>query len=230
VILAASVPALPGERVLELGTGAGAALLCLGARVAGLSLIGIERDPEIAEIARTNLAVNGLADALVIGADIEGHLPAIAPVHHVLANPPYHDAAGTPSPVIGRRAAKQAAPGLLQRWTGAAARLLCDRGTLSLILPAGRLSEACLALATSGYGSLAVYPLWPKAGRIAKLAVLRCSKGGRAPARILPGMVLHEADGHYSKFAEAVLRGGAGLGFQDGETASGASDYNESMF
>ena len=35
VLLAASVPAKPGERVLDLGTGAGAAALCLMARVEG---------------------------------------------------------------------------------------------------------------------------------------------------------------------------------------------------
>ena len=42
VMLAAACPARPGERVLELGCGAGVALFCLGARVPGLHLAGLE--------------------------------------------------------------------------------------------------------------------------------------------------------------------------------------------
>ena len=38
VLLAAACPAEPGQSVLDLGCGAGAAALCLGARVPGLTL------------------------------------------------------------------------------------------------------------------------------------------------------------------------------------------------
>jgi tRNA1(Val) A37 N6-methylase TrmN6 len=44
VLLAASVPAKTGQCVLEAGTGAGAALLCLSARVPGITGYGLERD------------------------------------------------------------------------------------------------------------------------------------------------------------------------------------------
>jgi tRNA1Val (adenine37-N6)-methyltransferase len=60
VLLAASVPARSGQRVVEAGTGAGAGLLCLLARVAGLSAIGIERDADMAALARRNLADNAM--------------------------------------------------------------------------------------------------------------------------------------------------------------------------
>ena len=61
VLLAAAIPARPGERVLEGGTGSGAALLCLAARVAGLYAVGIERDAAMAALARDNMAANGFA-------------------------------------------------------------------------------------------------------------------------------------------------------------------------
>ncbi|WP_348656358.1 methyltransferase, partial [uncultured Sulfitobacter sp.] len=45
VLLAATVPAQAGQRVLELGCGVGAVSLCLGARVPGLQLTGVEIQP-----------------------------------------------------------------------------------------------------------------------------------------------------------------------------------------
>ncbi len=52
VLLAAGVPAKPGEAVLEAGTGSGAALMCLAARVSRLAGLGLEIDPVRAEVAR----------------------------------------------------------------------------------------------------------------------------------------------------------------------------------
>jgi tRNA1(Val) A37 N6-methylase TrmN6 len=41
--------------------------------------------------------------------------------------------------------------------------------------------------------------------------VLRARKGARGPAKILPGLMLHEADGRFTEAAEAILRDAAPL-------------------
>src|SRR5438094_893292 len=43
ILLAAAIPAQPGEQVLEGGAGAGAAILCLAARVSGMTGVGVDR-------------------------------------------------------------------------------------------------------------------------------------------------------------------------------------------
>ena len=96
VMLAAACPARPGESVLELGCGAGVALLCLGARVPGLALTGLELQPAYAALARRNAAANGIA-ARVAEGDL-AHMPALLrgeSFDHVIANPPYHFTAYT---------------------------------------------------------------------------------------------------------------------------------------
>ena len=55
-------------------------------------------------------------------------------------------------------------------------------------------------------GALSVFPLFPKEGVAAKRVILQGIKGSRAPLRLLPGMVLHEADGSYTRQAMDVLR------------------------
>ncbi len=212
VLLAASIPATARERVLEGGTGSGAALLCLAARVAGLSGIGIELQPAMAEVARANIAANGFSGLSVVTADLrEASLPG--QFDHAFANPPWHDPAGTAPPDAARALARRAAPDLFARWARLLAGPLRPRGTLSFVVAASALPDCLAAFAASGCGGCAALPLWPRAGVAARLVLLRGVKGARSPFRLLPGLVLHEPSGAYTAEAERVLRDGAALTF-----------------
>ncbi len=208
VLLAASVAAVAGESVVEAGTGAGAGLLCLMARVPGVRGIGLERDAAMAALARRNFAANDCG-GVIETADIETWR-AEGAYHHAFANPPWH-IGGTPSPAPGREAAKQARPGLLHEWAASLSRGLPRRGTLSLIVPAAAAAEAIDALGAAHCKEVTLIPLWPRAGVPAKLLILRGIREGRGGTTIHPGLVLHVADGGYTPEAEAILRAGAAL-------------------
>lgn len=207
VLLAAFVPARPGDSALELGCGTGAAFLCLAARVGGIAITAVDRDPALVEIAQTNAGLN-LLPAEIRAADAR-ELRNLPPVHHAFANPPYWPG-GTPSPIAGRRqAAHEDAP--LTDWVRAMARPLRHKGTLSLVLPAARFAEAAAALKEAGCGAVRLLPLWPRQGVPAKRILIQARRGGAGPDEVLPGLVLHEADGRYTAAAEAVLREASAL-------------------
>ena len=210
VLLAAAIPAQPGSRVLEGGSGAGAALLCLAARVPDVLGLGIEQDQALVALARQNAAANGWPGLRFMAADIAS-LPALDAFDHACANPPYHGDVGTPSPDSSRRAAKRATVGLLAVWATALARPLRQGGTLSFILSAVSLAEAMTAFAAAGCAPTSLLPLWAKPRQAAKLLLLRGVKGSRAPLRVLPGLVLHAPDGTFTPEVDAILRGGAAL-------------------
>lgn len=65
--LAAFASVRRGDRVCDLGCGAGALLLLLAARVSPLALSGVEYCPEDAALARRNLSENGLEGAIYTG-------------------------------------------------------------------------------------------------------------------------------------------------------------------
>jgi len=205
VLLAAAVPARPGERVLEAGSGAGAALLCLATRVPGISGVGIEVDPALAALAQRNAAANALPDLRFLAADILA-APEMELFHHVCANPPYHSAGGTPSPDATRARAKIAPPKLFAGWIGAMAARLRPRGTLTLILPAAATPVCLESLGPAGCGSACLLPLWPRPGQPAKFVLLQAIKGGRGPFRLLPGLTLHGMAGAFTPAAEEILR------------------------
>lgn len=210
VLLAACVPARPGESVLEAGTGAGAALLCLGARVPGLRGVGVERDPVLAALANENFKINNLEDFSAIRGDA-GALPFLAQsFNHVLANPPWFGADSTASPDARRDLAHRAGADTLRGWVAGLTRVVKPLGSVSLILPAASFSAAAAALRAGKCGGITLIPLWPRAGVAPKMVILTARKASRAADKVLPGLVLHDAAG-ITPQAQAVLRDGKGL-------------------
>ena len=210
VMLAAAVPAVVGQTVLELGAGAGTASLCLAARVSGLSITGVERDEKLVALARGNAAANS-ADCIFTAADIFA-LPA--ELRHgfdqVLANPPFHGE-GQISP-DERRAAALMDGGQLGDWLKLGLQRTVSGGFFTAILRADRLNEALAALPRTG---ISVFPLWPRQGVAAKRVIVQARKGSRSPFSLLPGLVLHHKDGSWTNEAEAVLRRGSALALSE---------------
>ena len=210
VLLAAAIPARRGQRVLEGGSGAGAALLCLTARVGKIRGLGVEKDPRLVEIARGNAATNDWPHLDFREAD----LTAVAQCglfDHACANPPYHIASGTASPISSRRTAKEAEAGTMAGWSAALARSLRPRGTLTFIVSPAALPAAIAGFAAAGCAPTAALPFWPKEGGPAKLLLLRGVKGSRTPFRLCAGKVLHAAGGGFTSEAHQILCEGAAL-------------------
>jgi tRNA1Val (adenine37-N6)-methyltransferase len=210
ILLAASIPARPGERVLEAGSGAGAALLCLVHRVPNVSATGVELQPAMAALAATNARANGFGDIDIVSDRIET-VPLTQPFDHAMANPPYHPTDGSTSPNVDRETAKRGSEALIRRWIGRLGAALRRRGSLTLILPAAMVPACLSAMTDSRCPCTAILPLWPKPGRPAKLVLVRGIKDARAPMQILPGLLLHRPDGSYSAAAQAILTDAAAL-------------------
>jgi len=216
VLLAAFVPARTGDRVLELGAGAGAASLCLAARVPGVRVEGLEQDAATVALARANAGRNAFQPVPLFHLGDMARPPAhvlgdLGPFDHAFANPPFMEAPAATAPADARRAAAhvEGAAGL-GLWVASLVRSVRHRGTISLIHRADRL-DGLLAAFDRQVGGIVILPLWPKAGRPAKRVLVQAVKGSRAALTLSPGLVLHEADGRFTAAAEAILRGAAKL-------------------
>jgi tRNA1(Val) A37 N6-methylase TrmN6 len=177
----------------------------------------VEIDPELASLARANAAANAIAaDAIVLDvtADAQafaakGLTPDSADI--VLMNPPFNDPARhRGSPDQARQTAHVATEQTLAAWIHAARRILKSGGALTLIWRADGISELLTAL-SRGFGSLAILPVHGDATRPAIRLLVRAVKGGKAPTRILPGLMLNEESRVPKKQVEEILLGRAEL-------------------
>lgn len=221
VFLAAAVAAKPGQSVLDLGSGVGTALLCLGARVPGLSLTGVEVQPQLAALGRGNLSRNGMvgeileADVAALPADLRQKR-----FDHVITNPPFFDRQeGSPAKRVERELGRGETISL-EHWLDAAMRRVAPAGTLTLINRIERLPD-CLACLGGRLGSVTVLPLAPRQDRPAKLFVLAARRDRRGPFSLRPPFVLHQGDAHekdgesYTQAAQTILRDGGSLALRD---------------
>jgi tRNA1(Val) A37 N6-methylase TrmN6 len=82
---------------------------------------------------------------------------------------------------------------------------------VTVIHRADRLADL-LALLAAKAGSFQIRPVHPHTDDPAGRVLVRAVRGGRAPLRLLPALVLHERGGaKHTPHAEAILRGAADL-------------------
>jgi tRNA1(Val) A37 N6-methylase TrmN6 len=219
ILLAATLRAADGERVLDVGAGVGVVGLAAARRLPGTAVTLVERDAELAALAAGNIARNGLAERVrVVAADVArplGETPDLSAAagrfDHALVNPPFLvEGRGSVAADPAKAAANAMAEGALGRWMRFAAAMLRPRGTLTLIHRADALGEVLGALA-GRFGGAKVLPVHPYDDKAAVRVLVRAVKGSGAAPALLPGLVLHAADGSFRPQVEDILRNGAGL-------------------
>jgi tRNA1(Val) A37 N6-methylase TrmN6 len=209
ILLAAAIDAAAGGRILDAGCGTGAAALCLATRALECTITGVERDAELAALARFNVTANAMDGRIaVVERALEDYSGAF---DQVMTNPPFYEAdTHTSSPQATKARAHGETALDLAGWIKAAARLLNPGGRLTLIHRADRLGDILQAF-EGRFGAAAIFPFWPREGAPAKRILVGAIKGRRTLPRLLPGLILHQADGAYTAAAEAILRDAAPL-------------------
>lgn len=207
LLLAGAVEARAGACLLEAGCGVGAALLAVAARTENTTFVGLERDANIAALARENVAANGMSTRVeIVTGDVCGRDANRHVFDGVFFNPPF-DREGesrTPSPV---RSHAYIAEESIDAWIAALSDRLTGGAALTLIHRAHKALEILRAL-DGRLGGVEIMPIRPHADAPAKRVIVRARKGSRAPLRLLKGLDLHDSSGaKYTPQAEALLRG-----------------------
>ena len=202
VLLADFAAVKRGERVCDMGTGTGVLPLLLSARAEETTFDAFEVQPDVADMAKRSVALNGLEKRICVHlADCREASAVIGheTVQLVVTNPPYTAlGAGLVSPETTRAISRSDSDCPLADWMTACARVLQNGGRLCAIFPAPRLLELCDAMRGAKVEPKRVRFIVSKPESAPKLVLIEGKKRGRPGLHLLPMLITHTADGGFT--------------------------------
>lgn len=198
----------PGDRVADLGTGTGIIPILICGHTRAASVVGIEIQPEMAEMAARSVRMNGLGDRIeILRGDLrQAHeLLGYNGFDVVTCNPPYERKGGG---VVSRDAAwalaRHEEACTLCDVARTAYNLLRQGGRLGIILRADRAVEALLTLKEARLEPKRIRLVCPSIAHAPNLMLVDAARGGRPGARWEPPLVIYGPDGAYTPELQAI--------------------------
>jgi len=203
VLLAHFFTPQSAEQIIDLGCGCGVVSLIIAYRHPGLQLTGLELQPQLAALARRNVAENGLAERIAL---VEGDLRKIdeffmpEQFQRVVCNPPfYRSAAARLNDNPERRLARHEVTAELTEVVAAASRLLAKGGWVDLVYPVERADDLLASLRGAGLEPQRLQMVYGYPGAAGKLVLVEAVKGGGEELEMLPPFyICREAGGEYT--------------------------------
>ncbi len=187
------------DRAADFGTGTGIIPLLLAGRGMTAHIDAFEIQPDMADMARRSVSLNGLEERIDVHAiTVEEADSVIAPgtLDVITCNPPYGPPGTTllnPSDTLSI-ARHQGQEGL-KSWFAMAYRLLRGKGRFAMIYPAPRMLEAMQALSRARLEPKRFRLIYPSAGKAANLVLIEAMKDAKPMLHPEPPLIVYESDG-----------------------------------
>ena len=197
-----------GDTILDVGSGTGGISLCLAHRFKENQIVGLEIQPELAELSNLSAKENGFDNLTYFNCDIKNkHLPIkLCSFNHVISNPPY-SLNDMPSPNKSKALAHNHSGQDLTLWIDFCLKTLKPFGFIYLINRAEAVTETLIALSKKA-GNINIIPIYSKENQVAKRVIITAQKDSKTPAKIFSPFYTHNPDGTYTDEAQKILREG----------------------
>lgn len=210
IILANHVRLRPGETVLDLGTGCGIVALILAYRHSESTIIGVEFQRELAELARDNTIANQLQNRVqIMCRDMKGLTAAdfSQPADWVVSNPPYHkNNAGRLNPNRQKAVARHEIEVTFNDVVTTAVKTLRTGGRFLTIYIADRSIEAMVDMHSAGLEPKYCCMIHSGKTSNAKMILIEGVKGAQPGVTIAPPMIIYQETGDYTDEIEQMFR------------------------
>ncbi len=200
VLLADFAKPRKSETICELGCGNGCVSILMYLRTPESKITAVEIQPEVADLARENVATNGLSERIsVVNADLR-EFEGVYDL--VVCNPPYQPVGtGKPRTSEYERIAVTEQCCTLADVAEAAARLLRWGGRFVCVCRTERLAEFMGVLSRNGVEPKVLRLVAKNSKSSPTLFLLECRRGGAPSLKILPTLFTRDGDGESDELA-----------------------------
>ncbi len=198
----------PRTRYLDIGTGCGIIPLLLASRFDHLHGYGVELQNDLADVARRNCILRGVANRIEILCmdvkDLRDRFPSGC-FDVITSNPPYRPAAsGRINPDPQKAVARHEIHMTLEELLSVVAYLLRNKGTCFLIYAASRAVELFTRLREVHLEPKRIRPVYPNPCSNANMLLVEAVLRGNPQVAIEPPLFIRDAGGNYSKEMQAI--------------------------
>jgi len=198
-----------GENAVDLGAGCGIIPLILARTAEGSSLVGVESQAEMAELAGRNVALNGLSERVTIRhadiLDVRKLFPSSS-FDLVVANPPYRKrGTGKLSPKPGRDLARHESTASLGDFLTAAKNLVKLTGRICFIYHPSRLGELLTEANTLKLSPVRLRMVHGNATAEGRMFLIELVKGRKCDLSVLPPLIVFKDNGEYTQEMEMIF-------------------------
>jgi tRNA1(Val) A37 N6-methylase TrmN6 len=183
VLLSGFARVMPGEVVLDLGTGTGIIPILLEAKTEGRHFTGLEIQAESADMARRSVAINHLEDKIdIVTGDIKeaSKIFGLASFDVLTSNPPYmNHNHGLVNPAEAKAIARHELLCTLEDVVREASRCLKPNGRFYLVHRPHRLAEIIRTLSEYKLEPKRMKLVHPYIGKEPNMVLIEAVKGGR---------------------------------------------------
>lgn len=202
VILSGFAKVKKGERVLDLGTGTGIIPILLAAKTEGKQFIGLEIQPESAEMATRSVLLNELEERVTIQ---EGDIKKAAELFGgstfdvVTSNPPYmNEGGGLVNPYEAKAIARHEILCSLEDVVVAAAKILRPKGRFYMIHKPHRLTDILVLLRQYGLEPKRLRFVQPYREKEPTMVLVEAIRGGKPMVKVDAPLVIYETPENYT--------------------------------
>lgn len=210
VLLANFADVRPRDGVIDLGTGTGIIPVLLAGKTEAARLVGLEIQPDMAEMAGRSVILNALSERVeIICGDIRNSADIFnaGEFRVVTANPPYMKAGGgLLNPLDTKAISRHEIACTLEDVVKAAAKLLTAGGQLAMVHRPERLVDIACAMRGHGIEPKYLRLVHPSPHKKPNLVLIKGLKGGRAELKMLEPLYVYDDKGRYTEEINRIYK------------------------
>jgi tRNA1Val (adenine37-N6)-methyltransferase len=209
ILLAYFIRLKRNDRVVDLGTGSGIIALILAYRFDLQSVIAVEVQEELVDMARRSISLNGLQSKIdVRQGDVRKVQNFLEPQSFdaVVFNPPYRKLdSGKINPNEEKAIARHEIMGTIADFLSSAKYLLKNTGSVHLIYPARRGAELIYQMRLNSIEPKRICMVHSSSSSCAEFILTEGTKKGGEELTVMPPLFIYDEKGTYSREMEGIF-------------------------